>query len=109
MSLLPGVAEASPVSRTDVAAYQAIARTLRSLFPGIVVTPGLVMGGTDSHHYQAIADDIYRFSPVRVKPEDLARFHGIDERISIANLAELVRFYHQLLRQPQRSRALISP
>jgi len=29
---------------------------------------------------------------------DLARLHGTDERIATANLAELVRFYHQLLR-----------
>lgn len=97
VSLLPGVAEPSPVSRTDVPAYAAIARTLRSQFPGIVVTPSLVMGGTDSHHYQAIADDVYRFLPKRVKPGDVAGFHGIDERISTANLAELVRFYHLLL------------
>lgn len=97
VALLPGVAEPSPVSHTDVPAYQAIARTLRSQFPGIVVAPSLVMGGTDAHHYQAIADDVYRFLPKRVKPGDVARYHGIDERISTANLAELVRFYHQLL------------
>ena len=45
-----------------------------------------------------IADSIYRFSPVRVKPEDVARLHGTNERIAVANLGELVRFYHQLLR-----------
>ena len=31
-------------------------------------------------------------------PVDLPRLHGTDERISVANLGELVRFYHQLLR-----------
>jgi carboxypeptidase PM20D1 len=35
---------------------------------------------------------------VRAKGEDLQRLHGTNERIAIANLAELVRFYHQLLR-----------
>jgi len=34
---------------------------------------------------------------VRAKPEDLARFHGTNERISLANLADLIRFYHRLL------------
>jgi len=33
-----------------------------------------------------------------VKPEDLHRIHGTDERLSVANLGEMVRFYHQLLR-----------
>jgi carboxypeptidase PM20D1 len=96
-ALLPGAADPSPLSRTDAPSYQLIARTLRAQFPGIVVTPGLVLTGTDSHHYAPVADQVYRFSPVRVTPEDLSRLHGIDERISTANLAELVRFYHLLL------------
>jgi len=33
-----------------------------------------------------------------VKPEDLRALHGTNERIAVANLGELVRFYHQLLR-----------
>ena len=35
--------------------------------------------------------------PVRAKSEDLPRFHGTNERISVANHAELIRFYHRLL------------
>lgn len=95
---LPGSAEASPVSPTESASYQLINRTVRSLFPGTIVAPGLMLGATDSRHFTPISDHIYRFSPVRAKPEDLSRFHGTNERISTANLAELVRFYHQLLR-----------
>lgn len=92
------ITEASPVSSTRSASYQAINRTLRSLFPGTLVAPGLVVGGTDSHHYASIADNVYRFSPVRARPEDLARFHGTNERIAVANLGELVQFYARLLR-----------
>jgi len=44
-----------------------------------------------------IADAVYRFSPVRARSEDLPRFHGTNERISVANHAELIRFYHRLL------------
>ena len=32
-------------------------------------------------------------------PEDLPRLHGTDERISIDQLADMVRFYHRLLSQ----------
>ena len=66
--------------------------------PGTVVAPSLMIGGTDSRHFSAISDNIYRFSPVRARAEDLPRFHGTNERIATSNLAELVRFYHQLLR-----------
>ena len=36
---------------------------------------------------------------VRAKPEDLPRFHVTNERITEANLVELIRFYHRLVQQ----------
>ncbi|HSV81202.1 MAG TPA: M20 family peptidase [Ramlibacter sp.] len=95
---VPGGYDPSPVTSTQSASFQQISRTLRAQFPGVVVTPGLYIAGSDSKHFIPIADHIYRFSPVRARPEDLPRLHGSNERISTANLAELVRFYHQLLR-----------
>lgn len=106
VAALPGGAEASPVSSTDYTAYQVVARTVRSLFPGTVVAPGLMIAGTDSHLYQPIAQQVFRFSPVRAKPGDLSRFHGTNERISTANLAELARFYHQLIRNASLERPM---
>ncbi len=94
---LPGATEPSKVAPTSSNSYRLIERTVRELFPGTVVAPGLMIGGTDSIHFEGIADHIYKFSPVRAKPEDLARFHGNNERIASTNLVELVRFYHQLL------------
>ncbi|HZY18535.1 MAG TPA: M20 family peptidase [Ramlibacter sp.] len=94
---LPGAAEPSPVSPTQSSSYQLINRTVRSVFPGTIVAPGLMIAATDSRHFTPVSDHIYRFSPVRAKPEDLSRFHGTNERIATSNLAELVRFYHQLL------------
>jgi carboxypeptidase PM20D1 len=94
---LPGAVDASKVSPTDSAPYQLINRTVREVFPGTLVAPGLMIGGTDSIHFGDISDHIFKFSPVRAKPEDLARFHGTNERISVDNLSDLVRFYHRLL------------
>jgi len=94
---LPDASEASRVSPTDAAPYRLINRTVREVFPGTVVAPGLMIGGTDSRHFEGISDHIFRFSPVRAKAEDLPRFHGTNERISVDNLAELIRFYHRLL------------
>ena len=70
---------------------------VRSLFPGTIVAPGLMIGATDSRYFAAISDHVYRFSPVRARPEDLPRFHGTNERVSIANYAEMIQFYRQLL------------
>ena len=87
----------SPVSRTDSEAYALIRNTIREVFAGALVAPGLMVGGTDSHHFKDVADDIYVFTPLRTKQEDLPRFHGTDERISIANYEEMIRFYYRLL------------
>lgn len=99
LSALPNASEPSRVSPTQSASYQLINKTVREVFPGTLVAPGLMIGATDSRHFEAISDHIYRFSPVRAKPEDLARFHGTNERISATNLAELIRFYHRLVSQ----------
>ncbi len=93
-----GFSEASPVARTDAPGYRLIERTLRQLHPDVVVAPGLMVGATDSRHFATVADDIYKFSAVRARPEDLKRFHGTDERISTANYVELIQFYQQLIR-----------
>ncbi len=94
---LPGASEASAVSPTTSESYQLINRTVREVFPGTIVAPGLMIGGTDSRHFLRISEHVFRFSPVRARAEDLPRFHGTNERIAVDNLAELIRFYHRLL------------
>jgi carboxypeptidase PM20D1 len=94
----PGSAvEASPVSSATGKGYRTIERVVRELFPDTIVAPGLMIAATDTRHMQAIAKDVYRFSPVRAKPEDLSRFHGTDERLSVSNYGEMIRFFHRLL------------
>ena len=93
----PWVSEASRVASTDANGYRLIHKTIRQLHPDVIVAPGLMLGGTDSRHFEAVADTIYKFSPVRATSEDLKRFHGTNERISIANYVELIQFYRQLL------------
>lgn len=99
----PGLSEASRVSARDAPGYQLIQRTLRQLHTDVVVAPGLMLGATDSRHFESIADNVYRFSPVRARPEDLQRFHGTNERMSTANLVELIQFYQQLLKNAASS------
>jgi carboxypeptidase PM20D1 len=52
----------------------------------------------DGGFFEAIADNVYLFTPVRVGPEDTGRLHGINERVSVKNYVEMINFYHQLIR-----------
>jgi carboxypeptidase PM20D1 len=100
----PGNSEPSPVSPTDGGGYRAIERAARQAFPDAIVAPGLMIAATDSRHFSLVSHAVYRFSPFRAGSEDLARFHGTNERLAISNYGEMINFYQQLLRnaaQPQ--------
>jgi len=91
-------AEASHVASVDGAAYGIVNRTVREVFPDAVVAPGLMVAATDSRHFEAVSDNILKFGPVRATSEDLPRFHGTNERMSVKNYGDMIRFYHQLAR-----------
>ncbi|TPQ35785.1 hypothetical protein C2U70_14070 [Bradyrhizobium guangdongense] len=93
----PGNTNPPPVTGTSGKSYQALNKTIREVFPDVVVAPGLMVAATDSRHYAEIADNIFRFSPVRANSEDLKRFHGTNERLSIEGYADMIRFYRRLI------------
>jgi carboxypeptidase PM20D1 len=92
------VSEPSPVSGTDTPGYRAIARAVREMTPEAIVAPSLVVGATDSRHYAVITPNAYRFLPVTLRSEDIARIHGVDERVSIENYGRAIRFLRRLVR-----------
>ena len=88
----------SPVSSTSSASYLTLARAIRALEPDAIVGPSLVIGATDSRHYAGYARDVYRFLPVPLGPEDLARIHGTNERVGVHDYARAVAFMTRLIR-----------
>jgi carboxypeptidase PM20D1 len=85
------------VTGTASPSFRTLNRTIREIFPDVLVAPGLMVAVTDSRHYAGIADNIFRFSPVRANSEDLKRFHGTNERLSIEGYADMIRFYRRLI------------
>ncbi|MGI9134599.1 MAG: M20 family peptidase, partial [Rhodoferax sp.] len=102
---LPGAVNASKVAPTTSGQYRLLNKTIREVFPDALVAPGLMVAGTDSIHYGDISDHVFKFSPVRANAEDLKRFHGTNERLSVANYADAIRFYQRLLSESSRSAA----
>jgi len=89
--------EPSAVASTGSPGYRVVAATVREVFPDAVVAPGLMVAGTDSRHYRAVAEAAYRFLPLRLGPEGVSRLHGVNERIAVASYAEVIAFYARLL------------
>ena len=90
--------EAAAVSKTGTPAWTALTQALADAMPDAVPAPYLTPNGTDSRHYEGLADQQYRFLPARLGAADLARIHGVDERIAIANYAEMIAFYAAFIR-----------
>jgi carboxypeptidase PM20D1 len=92
------MSEPSPVSSTDAQGFRNILTTLRQVYPDAVVAPTMVLGSTDSRLFSDVTQNIYRFLPVSVNSEDIARMHGINERNSIENYLQGIGFYYQLIK-----------
>ena len=85
---------------TDVAGepFQLLARSIRQVIPGALVTPWLVVAGTDSRHYARLTPNVLRFVGAAIGKDDLRRIHGTDERVGVQAYADAVRVYLQLLK-----------
>jgi len=90
-------APASRVSSVGAEGFKLLARSIREVFPDVLVAPALLVATTDTKFYGQLSEHVYRFRPLRVTQEDVKRFHGADERISVENLQEALRFYVRLI------------
>lgn len=91
--------EPSPVSSTDSDSFRKLHRAVKATFLDAIVAPSLVLGATDTRHFIATSDNLFRFLPARLGREDLKRYHGVNERLSIDNYGEFIRFYMRYLRE----------
>lgn len=90
-------AEASRLADTGSASYRLIEETIAEIFPEAVVAPWLETGATDSRHYLPIAENVYRFSPMRFRPDDMKRMHGTGERLRLGDADPMLAFYRRLI------------
>lgn len=93
--------DSNPSAISDTASYgfRLLHQTIQSCFPDVIVSPNLVIGATDSRHFKNLTSNIFRFMPVRLTDEDLKRVHGTNERISIEDFKNVVRFYATLIKR----------
>lgn len=90
--------EPSPVSPINSFGFEIIHKSVKQVFPEVMVNPMLVLGASDSRHYAGVSGNIYRFAPVSLEQADLARIHGLNERIGIADFKRAIGFYYQMVK-----------
>lgn len=96
---ITGNEPSDPAAISDVnsSSFIELQKTIHQVFPDVASAPALLVGRTDSRRYAELTENRYRFLPSRLTSQDLSRIHGTDERISVGNFAEIVRFYGQLM------------
>lgn len=87
------IEEPTMTASTDSKAYGQLQAAIERCFPGAVIIPYLMAGGTDSRHYEPLAGDVYRFQPVRLTEAELALVHGTGEYLSVENVGRMLDFY----------------
>lgn len=88
---------ASNVSDADSEGFAAIRHAIREIYGDVIVTPGIMVAASDTRHYGMVADNAFRFNPMIVTRDDITGFHGTNEKISVANLAQGTRAYIRIM------------
>ena len=98
--------EAEIVSKRDTSSmvdingegYKYLESIIKNCFPDALVSPYVMLGGTDCRFYSEVSDANLRFSPVRMDNEELKKMHGNNESIKIKSLVEACDFYQELIK-----------
>ena len=99
--------DASPLVSTKTPIYSYLTKSINHCFPGIGVSPYVIMGGTDCRHFYEVTDNAIRFSPIRMNSQQTESCHGINENVYIASLAEGIEFFKYFIKnyEPEKKQA----
>jgi acetylornithine deacetylase/succinyl-diaminopimelate desuccinylase-like protein len=76
--------------------YTAIEQACAAHAPGALPSPGLSVMGTDGRFFRERGVPTYGLVPCLFTAEDLKGYHGVDERLSVANLRLGTQIIHDL-------------
>lgn len=86
-------------SSVDTELFWVMERAVHRENSKALVVPYLSPGGTDSRYFRRLGITAYGFMPILITEEELQRMHGIDERLSLANLEQGTRILTQVVRE----------
>ncbi|SCY81743.1 M20 family peptidase [Alkaliphilus peptidifermentans] len=90
---------ASPYANTKSPQWGKVKNAISQTWPGAIVSPYLMLAGSDARHFCKISDNVLRFSAMKLSKEDIGLIHGNDEGVRISTLMETVSFYVRLIKQ----------
>ncbi len=89
--------EASPLSPVDDDAFRLLEATITEVFPDAVPAPYVMMAATDSRHFTAISERVYRFAPFRMTKAQRESIHSYDEHLGVDAFLDGITWYRRLI------------
>jgi len=96
-SIVQGM-DPSRVSETKGYGWDKLTSAIAQTWPEALISPYLMVACSDSRHYCAISDYVYRFSAMELTKQERGCIHGHDERIPVDKIVTTVQFYVRLMR-----------
>lgn len=90
--------EAANVAPSDTKGFADLSEAAGAIYADSIITPGITIAATDSRFYSQITD-AYRFTPMVITLSDVESIHGTNEKVSIDNMINAVRFYAAVMQR----------
>ena len=100
IKITPQETQQNPSQSSDYnnAYFNTIGSVVKTVYPKANISPFLMLGATDSRHFDGLCDKIYKFAPFVYESEDLKLLHGINEKISIENFNKGIQIYYMSIK-----------
>lgn len=89
----------SAISDTKCEAYERVRSSVAETWQNAIVSPYLMVAGSDARHWSAISDKVYRFSAMALSKEERDTIHGNNERIPFDTISRTVEFFVRIMRK----------
>jgi len=90
--------EPSAIASMESDEYRIIKSAVRDTWPDMPVVPGIFPAATDSRHYCAIVDNVYRFEPVHLGSKGIGALHSDGESLAVEDYFNAISFYSSYMR-----------
>ena len=91
--------DASPYASTESEAWHKVEKAVGDTWRDAIVSPYLMLAGSDSRRFSRICRDVYKFSAMALSKEERGLIHNDNERIAVEKIDQCVEFFHRLIVQ----------